>query len=139
MGFFIALSAPYSSTISPEVQTLEARNVTASIVQTVDLENPFRSVHAVALANLVELVSGLSVMSEFHRQARAKVKVRGIVTSMRVEYGKKARGIITCSNEEFPPIEKGGEVEVVCVCRDEGGDVVCTGVVEWSCKVGGGK
>jgi len=84
-------------------------------------------VHAIALANLGELTSGLAMT------AGLPSGVRGIVTSIEVEYQKKARGqILASSHVTLPPvIDATIEHQVEAQLTDEGGDLVATVRVHW--------
>ena len=85
-----ALFAPYSSSISPVVETLNLQTCEASLLDRPWLRNPFSSVHALALANLGEFSSGLLMVNLMGYQK----DVRGIPVKIETEYYKKARGKI---------------------------------------------
>ncbi len=76
LAFYIGLVAPYSSSISPKIMKLTKDECIACIDDRPWLRNPFNSVHAIALANLAELASGLGTLTAM-QHAKG---VRGIVT-----------------------------------------------------------
>ena len=76
LSFYIGLVAPYSSSISARILKLTKQESVVAMSDLSWLRNPFNSVHALALANLAELTSGLGVMTAMQH---AK-SVRGIVT-----------------------------------------------------------
>jgi len=58
------------------------------------LKNPFNSIHALALGNLGELVSGLMLMDTMNTQG-----LRGIVTSLKTDFYAKAKGTVAAIAE----------------------------------------
>ena len=93
------------------------------------VRNHLRSVHAVALTNLGEFSSGLAFLTTF------PPGLRSIVTDLRTEYRKKARGTLTASAKAEPPAgDRDEERWVEAEIRDEAGDVVAVVRALW--KVG---
>ena len=76
LSFYIGIVAPYSSSISARILKLTKEESVVMINDLPWLRNPFNSVHAIALANLAELASGLGVMTAM-QHAKG---VRGIIT-----------------------------------------------------------
>lgn len=90
------------------------------------VRNHLRSVHAIALANIAELSSGLALTTAL------PAGVRGIVVRMRVEYFHKARGPLTAESRwTLPAIEDGAEHDVTADVSDASGTVVARGTVTW--------
>lgn len=87
VGYF----TPYTASIYPLVTHFSATECTAQIYNYPWLRNPFHSVHAVALMNLGEFVSGVCMMA----QMQSNPRYRGIPLKMETEYYKKARGTLT--------------------------------------------
>jgi acyl-coenzyme A thioesterase PaaI-like protein len=122
----IGLIAPYSASIGATVKDLGPGRARVTLKERRRLHNPFNSVHAIALANLGELATGLAMMYDFPADAR------GIVTKFEITFHKKARGLITAichtdlvdSSDERP-------VEVSCDIRDEAGDLVARATATW--------
>ena len=86
----INVGSPYSGSIYPIVEEFNNNTTKCSIKEKRYLKNPFNSIHALALANLGELTSGLLMMDYLQSS-----KQKGIITGITIEYHKKARGKIT--------------------------------------------
>mmetsp|Transcript_2924 Transcript_2924/g.4484 ORF Transcript_2924/g.4484 Transcript_2924/m.4484 type:complete len:118 (-) Transcript_2924:804-1157(-) len=99
------------------------------------LQNPFNSIHAIALANLGEQTSGLLMITALqYNQA-----YRGIVTKIECIYIKKCKGLITAiseSNFQFEDLkintDQKAEIVVVTELMDESKAVVCRVLTTWS-------
>lgn len=115
---------PYTGTIRPEIEALAAGHAAVRIRDAADLRNHLGSIHAAVLFNLVELTANIAVSATMPDDARF------IVSTMRIDYLKKARGAIlaTC---DVPPIatNERREVEVVVELRDASNEVVSRGFV----------
>lgn len=118
---------PYSGSVRPRVLELEPGRALVTIRERRRLRNHLRSVHALALANLGELASGLAMT------AALTPDTRGIPIRLEIDYVKKARGRITAEGRAAPPAAVGEELEEEATARltDEPGDVVATMVVTW--------
>lgn len=118
---------PYSGAIRPRVLQLEPGRALVSIRERRGLRNHLRSVHAIALANLGELASGLAMTLALPPHAR------GIPVRLEIDYLKKARGVILAEGRASPPDTVAAELEAVATAqlKDEAGDVVATLVVTW--------
>lgn len=118
---------PYSATIRPRFLLLEPGRARVEIRERRRLRNHLRSVHAIALANLGELASGLAMTLALPRNAR------GIPIRIEVEYLKKARGRITAEGRAAPPdrVEEETEAQAVANLIDDEGDTVARMTVLW--------
>ncbi len=129
----IAMTAPYSGSINPRVDVLEVGYCRAKINDRRRFRNHLNSIHALALANLGELVSGLAMLVSLPEN------VRGIVVSITTQYVKKARGQLTAESKvSVPNITQDTEFTVVAVIRDSTNDVVAEVAVEWNLRLKSG-
>lgn len=118
--------APYSGSIRPDVLVLEPGHTRVAMRDRRALRNPFASVHAVALANLGELASGLAVWTLM------PPTLRGIVTGLSIRFDKKARGrLIAESHVTLPTVTEPRDHDVVTTIRDQDDEVVAEVRVTW--------
>lgn len=121
--------ARYTGSIAPRVVALAPGRVVVRMRDRAAVRNHLRSVHAVALANLAEVSSGLALLAGLPADARA------ILVRLSIDYVKKARGTLS-SECDFAPVTSAEprEVEVESVIRDAAGEVVARGRALW--KIG---
>jgi acyl-coenzyme A thioesterase PaaI-like protein len=90
------------------------------------VRNHLSCVHAVALANLAEMSTGLAMSIGLPDDAR------GILTGLSMEYLKKARGTLTAICDcEVPLTNERREVTVVGDIVNKKGEVVARGTARW--------
>ncbi len=130
MGRLIGRMAPYTGTIKAEVVELEHGRCRIAMKDRPSLRNHLRSVHAIALMNLGEMVTGVAML------ATLPEGIRGIPVHLGMDYVKKARGTITgeCDCSALPDVTASRELEIEGVLKDEAGDVVARIKARW--KVG---
>lgn len=117
---------PYSGTVGATVERFEPGHVIVSLRDRRGVRNHLRSIHAIALANLGELCTGLAVLGA------AGADVRGILTAIEVRYLKKARGrLIAEALADLPDVRGDVDHDVEARIRDQAGDVVATVRAHW--------
>lgn len=126
MGNLVGRLAPYTGTIRPEVLELRPGYARVMMRDRRGLRNHLNSVHAIALMNLGEAVTGVAML------ASLPPNTRGIPNRLTMDYLKKARGNITgtCTCEVLPTNEK-QEREVVGELSNEAGEVVARITARW--------
>jgi acyl-coenzyme A thioesterase PaaI-like protein len=118
--------APYSGTIGANVQVLEPGHGIITLQDRYRVRNHLRSIHAIALVNLAELVTGLTLMSSLPDNTR------GILVGISINYHKKARGLLTAEcNCPVPGDNREQKLEIIGEIRDADGDLVATGRANW--------
>lgn len=126
---------PYSGSVHPFVLEFAPGRARIRVQDKRANRNHLGSVHAVALLNVAELTSGLALLSSL------PPNTRGIVTELKMEYLKKAKGSITAATqlhgdmkaptgESGEPVKK-WEREIDCELTDESGAVVAKAVARW--------
>lgn len=116
--------APYTGTIGARVEAIEPGRARVSLRDRKAVRNHLRSIHAVALTNLLELTGGLAVIAALPAGARM------IPMRIEIEFVKKARGTVAAeSNCEIPSSAEHGELPSAVTIRDNDGDEVARGRV----------
>ena len=119
--------APYTGTLKAQVRELEPGRAVVELRDRRGVRNHLRSVHAIALANLGELASGLAV------SAAMPPGVRGIPVSITIDYLHKARGMLTATGmAALPVVTEPTTVVVHADIRDATGTTVTTVRVTWT-------
>jgi len=126
-SYVLGRTAPYSGTIKAEVLSLEAGSVQVALKDRRSVRNHLNSIHAIALANLGELASGLAMISAVPENTRA------IVVKLEIEYLKKARGRLIAEGSATPPdvITESINSLALAEIKDADGDTVSRVKVYW--------
>lgn len=118
--------APYTGTIDATVLELADGYARVELRDRKAVRNHLSSVHAVALMNLGEVATGLAVLHGVDGRGR------GIVTELRMEYLKKARGTITAVCRQDLPLAPGKhDLRVSADLLDGSGEVVARAHATW--------
>ena len=121
---------PYTNSIRSTVLEFEPGYARVLMRDRRRVRNHLRSVHAIALANVGELVTGLSLISGLGTDLRA------ILTGLDIRYTKKARGPLvaeaTCTiPDTIPDVIDSIDHPVEATIRDKDGKVVATVTARW--------
>jgi len=117
---------PYTGTLGACIEVLEPGHSVVRLSDRRKVRNHLRSVHAMALANLGEMASGLALMNGLPDN------MRGILTGFNIEYLKKARGELLAECYcEVPATNSEREIEVLCEIRDMNSEIVTVVKAQW--------
>jgi acyl-coenzyme A thioesterase PaaI-like protein len=117
---------PYTGTLGATIEVLEQGHCVVLLEERRKLRNHLRSVHAMALANLGEMATGLALMNSLPDNTR------GILTRFNVEYLKKARGLLTAECRcEIPSDNSEQELDIRCEIRNTADEVVSIVTAHW--------
>lgn len=117
---------PYSGSVGAKVLDLRPGYAKLSLRDRRKVRNHLNSIHAIALANLGELTSGLAMLSYMDTDIRA------IITGITIDYYKKARGTLVAECQcEIPRISGDTEYVVQTEIKDLDNDVVCCVSAKW--------
>jgi len=122
----LGLRVPYTGTVHPRVLELRPGFARVGMQDRRRVRNHLDSIHAIALANLGELATGLALLAGLPPDARA------ILTGISVDFLKKARGALIAECAVDPP-STAERRECVCeaVIRDRAGDDVAHATTRW--------
>jgi acyl-coenzyme A thioesterase PaaI-like protein len=126
----LARMVPYSGSIAARIRVLEPGYARVELPDRRRVRNHLDSIHAVALLNLAELAGGLAMM------AALPAGVRGIVTSLHIDYVKKGRGtlIAECHCQlpaQVATLSDDMEYKVLATIRDATDNCVARAEVCW--------
>jgi len=125
-SLILGRKVPYTGTIKARVEELTPGHARARMKDRRRLRNHLHSIHAIAMANLGELVTGLAMMAALPAEAR------GIPVEIRVEFLKKARGeIIGEAHCTIPDVDERHEHPVEALLFDQEGDKVARFSARW--------
>jgi acyl-coenzyme A thioesterase PaaI-like protein len=126
-SWFVGWTAPYTGSMGATVLSLEPGYARVVLRDRRGVRNHLASVHAIALANLGELTTGLAVTTVL------APAVRGIPVRITISYHKKARGTITaeCRCDPVPALTEPRDQAVTTRLVDAAGDVVAELEAVW--------
>ena len=124
--FLLGRMTPYSSSIGARVEQLEPGFCRVALRDRRRVRNHLGSIHAMALANLAEMASGLAVL------VGLPATVQGIVTGFSISYLKKARGpLIAECRADHLDVTAAQDYEAEVSITDAQGDVVARASARW--------
>lgn len=122
----VGYMTPYSGSIGAKVERLQPGHGVITLRERRKVSNHLKSVHAMALINLGELVTGLTLMNSLPDDTR------GILTAIQMQYHKKARGLLTSECHcEIPQDNAEQEIILSGEIKNEAGEVVATAQASW--------
>lgn len=122
----VGIAVPYTGSIAANVVLLEPGRGIITLKERRKVSNHLRSVHAMALANLAEMVTGLTLLNSLPDGTR------GILTSMQIQYHKKARGLLMAECVcEIPENNEERELQLLGEIKNESGEVVASATTTW--------
>ena len=125
-SLLVGWMTPYSGTIGARVVELEPGWCRVTLRDRRRVRNHLASVHAMALANLAEMASGLAVL------VGLPPGVQGIVTGFSISYQKKARGLLAAEcRASGLDVTAEREYAAAVAITDAQGDVVARATAHW--------
>ncbi len=125
-SLLVGWMAPYSGMIGARVAELEPGWCRVTLRDRRRVRNHLASVHAMALANLAEMASGLAVL------VGLPPGIQGIVTGFSISFKKKARGLLTAECRVTGlDVTTEQEHEAGVAVTDAQGDIVATATARW--------
>lgn len=120
---------PYTGSIRPEIVQLERGFARIRMRDRRFYRNHLRSLHAIAIANLAECASGLSLVPGLPPQSQA------ILVRLEIEYLKKGRGTVEACASCTPPAEVSQQdFEVLSQVKNSKGELLATAKAIWKLR-----
>jgi len=122
----LGLYVPYTGSIAARVETLQPGHAVVTLNDRRKVRNHLHSVHAIALINLAEMTTGLTLMNSLPDNTR------GILVGIQMEYLKKARGRLTAQCRCKIPVDN--REQEVCLSgeiRNADGELVARATANW--------
>ncbi len=125
-SLILGMTIPYTGSIRARVDHLEAGHAIVVLADRRRVRNHLNSVHAIALANMAELSTGLAMISGLPEGMNA------ILVGLNVNYEKKARGELRAECRcSIPDGDTRQEVVIDTAIKDQAGDVVTRATATW--------
>jgi len=125
-GRILGFTIPYTGSVKANVDYLAPGHAKLHLLDRRRVRNHLNSVHAIALANVSELSTGLAVLSGMPSG------YNGILVGLNVQYIKKARGRLNIECRcDVPEFNEKTEIPVTSTITDETGDIVTTATALW--------
>ena len=125
-GRLLARMVPYTGTIRPRFLEIAPGVARVTMRDRRSVRNHLQSVHAIALANLAEVTSGVAMIVALPDD------VRGIPIRLSIDFVKKARGELTAECRcSVPDVDAPTEMDLHPEIRDAGGDIVARATIRW--------
>ena len=122
----LGLYVPYTGSIAARVETLQPGYGVVTLNDHRKVRNHLKSVHAIALVNLAEMATGLTLMNSLPDNTR------GILTGIDMQFLKKARGRLSAECYcDIPSDNSQQEVQLDGEIRNSQGEVVATARANW--------
>ncbi len=122
----LGTTIPYTGSIKARVEHLEPGHAIVVLPDRRRVRNHLDSVHAIALANVAELSTGLAMISGL------PPGVNAILVGLNVSYEKKARGELRAECKcSVPAGDNRQEVAIETEVKDKAGDVVTRATALW--------
>ena len=117
---------PYTGSIKARIEHLEPGHAIVVLPDRRRVRNHLDSIHAIALANMAELSTGLAMISGL------PPGVNAILVGLTVSYEKKARGELRAECKcSVPTGDTRQEVAIDTEVKDKTGDVVTRAIATW--------
>ena len=122
----LGLRVPYTGSLGASVLSLAPGHCEVELRDARRLRNHLNSIHAMALANLGEMATGLALVNGLPQDARA------ILTGFSIDYLKKARGTLLAQCRCSVPLgNEPADVEVNGEIRDSSRELVAVVRARW--------
>ena len=138
---FLILKLPLAFLAGVKLKSLTDTHSTIQLKYNYLNKNPFKSIYFAALSMAGELASGILAASFIYKNIP---KISMLVVGLKIEFSKKAVGLITfscnqggemqnCINKSLVTKE-GQTIEIITTATDQEGDVVAIFNIQWSFK-----
>lgn len=125
-SYLVGYIIPYTSTIKPYIEEASPGFAKIVLFDRKIVRNHLDSIHAISLANLGELCTGIALHFSLKDNARA------ILKELRINYIKKARGNITATSSlDVVMLQTKGEIVIPAFLCDEQNNQVAVLYATW--------